>query len=178
MLGGAGADAGAALAIVILQPLALAEGVEDEDHVAIAGQSLREGLICVGGLPLDGVPADTKHCRDGAVEIIRHVEIACHRQVRPGLEDDFLDGVRIALDRPDRAGVERRLRGLASECLPEPFADVLLVLESGLLRAQAEDGLAVAVADGAHPAHHVLLHHPTEAVKPLHDQRPPDAGSQ
>lgn len=92
-----------------MQPLALADGVEDEHDVAHAGETLAERLVRGFGLAVVRVTAGANHTRPQPLRPLRQVQVRGDEEPGPALEDHFLDGVSVAFEFAGHLRVERRL---------------------------------------------------------------------
>ena len=82
---------GSALFRVILRPLALIDGVDDEYNEAFADERLADLLMAREGFTVFGVPAEHQDRGMFWARTLRKVEVRGHQKVGAGLEDYLLD---------------------------------------------------------------------------------------
>src|SRR5262245_16070517 len=123
------------IVVRILQPLSLADWIEDEDDIALAGESLGEALVRLGRLAVRGVAATSDDAGERKLATPWDVEVGGDQEAGAALEDQLFDSVRITLDRGGDARVEGGLFGEGTEALLDLRADrgdVLFGVVSGL----------------------------------------------
>src|SRR3954471_23845718 len=88
----------------VLQSLPLANRIENQHYVTEPRQCLSKTLIRLNCLASRRVPAASYHARQRQLAVRRNIEIGGDRKIRPALEDDLLDFIRVALDDARHAG--------------------------------------------------------------------------
>ena len=166
----ADAELGLQVFIDVLQPLALADRIEDQHHVALPGQPLGEALIRLdrlAGRRMAAAADDARQREFARGRFVRHVEIRRDGKAGAAFEDDLFDAIRIALDRAGDSGVQRRPLRLRAEGLGNSLlhrADVGFGIGLGF---QSREPLFVLGFGGLDLIDEPLLHHPREAVERL-----------
>src|SRR6476661_3265242 len=104
MLANAVAMAGFEILIQVLQAFALTNRIENEHDIAQAGEALGETLIAIDGFARCRVAATADYARQGQLAVRGNIQVGRDWKIRPALEDDFFDLVRVTFDDAGDAG--------------------------------------------------------------------------
>ena len=164
MLAYAYADFRFQIIVGILDAFALADGVVNQDDVALPGESLGEGLVQIYHFSGGRVAARPDNAGQWERPALGDVQVSGDKKTGPALENNVLYLVRVPLDYTCNARLERRLFRPGPEALLDLFANVINVRFGVGLCLEGFTPLVRPILDSTHRPNKIFLHHAGKSI--------------